>query len=106
MSAHPLSSSRHVSMGQLLAMAELHLAENQLTAVPAALGALTSLKTLGLRHNLLTVLPAEFCKLKALTELTLQGNPITVPPPEIVAQGVVAVRDHLCKLLNQHGGPQ
>lgn len=70
-------------IGQLTALKELLLLDNQLTALPPEVASLTSLAKLSLAHNKLETLPTEICQLTALTELDLDNNQLTTLPPKI-----------------------
>ncbi|WP_338849223.1 AAA family ATPase [Massilia sp. W12] len=70
-------------IGQLTALTDLYLNENQLTALPPEIGQLTALRLLYLHENQLTALPPEIGQLRALTVLHLSGNQLTALPPEI-----------------------
>ncbi|KAJ3104539.1 hypothetical protein HDU96_008904 [Phlyctochytrium bullatum] len=58
----------------------LHLANNELTALPKEIGNLKNLDTLVLRDNKLSALPEEIGKLSSLKHLHLQGNKLEVLP--------------------------
>ncbi|HWB07453.1 MAG TPA: COR domain-containing protein, partial [Verrucomicrobiales bacterium] len=70
-------------VGQLTALTELYLEDNQLAALPPEIGQLTALTELYLQGNHLKALPPEIGQLTALTELYLQGNHLTAVPPQI-----------------------
>ncbi len=70
-------------IGQLTALTELRLYNNQLTALPPELSQLTALTALLLDSNQLTALPPELGQLTALTRLWLDNNQLTALPPEL-----------------------
>ena len=76
------------ALGQLAALEELDLNNNQLTgAVPAALGQLAALKVLSLGDNRLTrEVPAELGQLAALEQLRLDNNQLTGEVPAELGQ--------------------
>ena len=76
-------SSLPAEIGNLTALRDLDLYNNQLTTLPAEIGNLTDLRNLNLDGNQLTTLPAEIGNLTALTELSLTGNQLTTLPAEI-----------------------
>jgi internalin A len=49
---------------------------------------------LGAKTGLITEIPADILRAKNLTELNVQGHPIKTPPPEIVNQGVEAIKNY------------
>ncbi len=71
------------SLGQLTALTQLHLEDNQLTSVPESLGQLTALTQLRLEDNQLTSLPESLGQLTALIELRLEGNHLTSLPESL-----------------------
>ncbi|QLE44267.1 GTPase [Nostoc sp. C052] len=76
----------------------LKLSENQLTELPEAITRLQQLTSLDLSGNQLTTLPEAIANLQQLTSLDLSDNPIEKPPPEIVEQGIEAIRDYFRQL--------
>jgi len=92
----------------LTSLKELYLAFNQLTDV-SPLSGLTSLRRLVLYMNPITTLPLALTDLPLSVEwkatiagsdgfITFYDNPLESPPPEIVAQGMAAVRSYLLSL--------
>jgi internalin A len=71
------------SLGQLKALQELFLFNNQLTSVPESLGQLKALKWLSLSNNQLTSVPESLGQLKALQELFLFNNQLTSVPESL-----------------------
>ena len=70
-------------IGQLTALRELDLSQNQLTSLPPEIGQLTALTALVLYSNQLASLPPEIGQLTALTRLFLESNQLASLPPEI-----------------------
>ncbi len=79
---------------RLTNLKELYLGGNRLTTLPDAVTRLTNLTTLDLGGNQLTTLPDAVTRLTNLTRLELLGNPIETPPPEVVSEGLAAVRNY------------
>ena len=67
-------------IGQLTALTELWLSDNQLTTLPPVIGQLTALTRLELNDNRLTMLPPVIGQLTALMELWLQNTKLTLLP--------------------------
>ncbi|NEU82354.1 COR domain-containing protein, partial [Nostoc sp. UIC 10630] len=79
-------------------LTSLDLSGNQLRTLPEAIAHLQQLTTLDLRGNKLTTLPEAIASLQQLTTLYLSRNPIEKPPPEIVEQGIEAIKDYFRQL--------
>ncbi|XP_050364317.1 plant intracellular Ras-group-related LRR protein 9-like [Argentina anserina] len=88
-----------LSFGRLTNLQSLNLASNftDLTELPETFGDLTNLKELDLSNNQIHALPDTFGRLDNLTKLNLDGNPLVLPPPDIVQQGVEAVKLFMAK---------
>ncbi|MEJ6480822.1 COR domain-containing protein [Nostoc punctiforme UO1] len=86
------------AIARLQQLTALGLSRNQLTTLPEAIARLQKLTYLGLADNQLTTLPEAIARLQQLTELDLSDNPIEKPPPEIVKQGIEAIRDYFRQL--------
>ncbi|MBG1260419.1 COR domain-containing protein [Nostoc commune] len=86
------------AIAHLSQLTSLYLSHNQLTTLPEAITRLSQLTSLYLSHNQLTTLPEAIARLSQLTSLKLSDNPIEKPPPEIVEQGVEAIRDYFRQL--------
>jgi len=78
-----LSGSVPPEIGNLTALKELYLHDNQLTALPSEIGNLTVLRELYLYNNQLTAFPSEIGNLTALEYLALYSNQLTDLPSEI-----------------------
>ncbi|XP_050379185.1 plant intracellular Ras-group-related LRR protein 9-like [Argentina anserina] len=87
------------AFGRLTSLQNLNLADNftDLTELPDTFGDLISLKELDLSNNQFHALPDTFGRLKNLTKLNLDGNPLVLPPPDVVRQGVEAIRVFMSK---------
>ena len=85
-------------IGQLTALTELQLSNNQLTTLPPQLGKFTALTVLDVGNNQLTTLPAELGKLTTLTRLSFSRNQLTTLPPEL---GRLTALTHLWLYNNQ-----
>src|SRR5713226_2517358 len=73
----------------------LFLSNNRLSSLPAEVCQLSSLQRLSLRNNQLSSLPVEVCRLTSLQMLSLNNNPLQSPPPDVIAQGIRAIRAYL-----------
>jgi internalin A len=82
------------AIGQLQNLTHLDLSNNQIVAVPNALTQLQNLTDLHLYRNRLTTVPEAIVQLPNLKKLLLNGNPIQIPPPEVVEQGIGAMRNY------------
>ncbi|MEH1872769.1 COR domain-containing protein [Nostoc sp.] len=85
-------------IASLQQLTSLDLSDNELTTVPEAIARLQQLTSLYLSRNELTTLPEAIARLPQLTFLDLSRNPIEKPPPEIVKQGIEAIRDYFRQL--------
>ncbi|MEH2276118.1 MAG: leucine-rich repeat domain-containing protein [Nostoc sp.] len=86
------------AIARLQQLTSLNLNYNQLTTLPEAIAHLQQLTSLNLNYNQLTTLPEAIAHLQQLTSLDLNNNPIEKPPPEIVKQGIKAIRDYFRQL--------
>jgi GTPase SAR1 family protein len=80
---------------KLTALQRLSVDNNQLTALPKEIEKLTALQGLYVDNNQLTALPKEIADLDNLGELKLDGNPLVFPTPEIIEQGLDAIKTAL-----------
>ncbi|MBA0751916.1 hypothetical protein Gogos_000804 [Gossypium gossypioides] len=89
-------------IGRLKKLQFLDLSNNftELRELPNTLGGLTDLTELYLSNNQICALPDTFGRLEKLMILKLEQNPLVVPPPEIVNQGVEAVKAFMDKRLH------
>ncbi|WCJ36126.1 plant intracellular ras group-related LRR 9 [Euphorbia peplus] len=87
------------SIGKLTSLETLILSNNfsDLTELPETFGELTSLRELDLSNNQIHALPDTFGRLENLTKLNLEQNPLVIPPPEVVKEGVEAVKIFMAK---------
>ncbi|MEH1863713.1 MAG: COR domain-containing protein [Nostoc sp.] len=86
------------AIARLPQLTTLNLSTNQLTTLPEAIASLQQLTTLYLSGNQLRTLPEAIARLPQLTSLNLNDNPIEKPLPEIVEQGIEAIRDYFRQL--------
>ncbi|MEH1829656.1 MAG: COR domain-containing protein, partial [Nostoc sp.] len=86
------------AIARLQQLTSLNLSSNQLTTLPETIACLPQLTSLDLSHNQITTLPETIARLQQLTSLYLSFNPIEKPPPEIVAQGIEAIKDYFRQL--------
>ncbi|KAK9054543.1 hypothetical protein SSX86_025621 [Deinandra increscens subsp. villosa] len=89
------------SIGMLKNLEVLNVSSNfnDLTCLPDTIGNLTSLRELDVCNNQIQQLPITFGRLVNLTRLSVDQNPLAVPPPEVVEEGVEAVRMYMSKKL-------
>ncbi|KAK7265637.1 hypothetical protein RJT34_33259 [Clitoria ternatea] len=83
-----------IAIGKLTNLQVLNLSSNftDMKELPETFGDLVYLRELDLSNNQIHALPNTFGRLDNLTHLNLEQNPLEVPPPDIVAQGVQAVK--------------
>ncbi|MDJ0836072.1 MAG: COR domain-containing protein [Acidobacteriota bacterium] len=72
----------------------LNLYNTQLEEIPEHLSRLQNLTHLWLNNNQLKEIPEHLFRLQNLTSLNVHDNPIQEPPPEIVNQGIEAIRNY------------
>jgi Leucine-rich repeat (LRR) protein/GTPase SAR1 family protein len=86
------------SVAALDKLKQLSLSENRLESFPDAVCRITSLESLHLDTSYpfgrLTRIPPEILNLENLKDLSVRYQPIETPPPEIVAQGVQAIKNY------------
>ncbi|XP_028769416.1 plant intracellular Ras-group-related LRR protein 3 [Neltuma alba] len=87
------------AIGRLTNLEYLNISSNfnDLTELPETISDLINLRELDLSNNQIWALPYTFGRLEKLTKLNLDENPIVIPPPEVVKQGVEAVKDFMTK---------
>ncbi|PKI38630.1 plant intracellular Ras-group-related LRR protein 1-like [Punica granatum] len=88
-----------LAIGYLTNLETLNLSSNfsDLTELPETLGDLTNLRELDLSNNQIHALPDTFGRLDNLVKLNLDENPLVIPPPEVVKEGVEAVKVFMAK---------
>jgi internalin A len=86
------------AIARLQQLTSLDLSFNQLTTLPETIAPLEQLTSLNLSLNQLTTLPEAIAYLQQLTSLDLSFNHIQKPPPEVVKQGIKAIRDYFRQL--------
>ncbi|KAJ6970595.1 plant intracellular Ras-group-related LRR protein 9-like [Populus alba x Populus x berolinensis] len=87
------------AIGKLTNLETLNLSSNfsDLKELPETFGDLTNLKELDLSNNQISALPDSFGRLDNLTKLNLDQNPLVIPPPEVIKEGVEAVKIYMAK---------
>ena len=90
---------------ELDALEELQLTYNAIYSIPQDIDKLVALRALYLTSNQIAELPTTLSSLKELRGLRLKNNPINNPPPEIIKQGLKAIKGFLAskdfKALNE-----
>nr|KYP52555.1 Protein lap1 [Cajanus cajan] len=92
----------------LINLEALNVSQNfqYLVALPYSIGLLLSLVELDVSYNKITSLPDSIGCLKKLQKLSLEGNPLASPPPDVVEQGLHAVKEYLVQKMNSgHQSP-
>lgn len=82
------------SITGLVKLTMLDLSRNNLTKIPESIKRLISLTTLNLNGNKLTEIPESITGLVKLKELKLDVNYIQIPPPEVVKNGIQAIKEY------------
>lgn len=88
-----------LAIGYLTNLETLNLSNNfsDLMELPETFGDLMSLRELDLSNNQIHALPDTFGRLDNLEKLNLDQNPLLIPPPEVVKEGVEAVKIFMAK---------
>lgn len=92
----------------LINLETLNVSQNfqYLDTLPYSIGLLLSLVELDVSYNRVKSLPDSIGCLKKLQKLSVEGNPLVSPPPEVVEQGLHAVKEYLCNKMNSaHQSP-
>ncbi|WVZ74791.1 hypothetical protein U9M48_022927 [Paspalum notatum var. saurae] len=86
-------------IGRLSSLETLDLSSNfsDMRDLPPSFGDLAGLRELDLSNNQIRALPDCFGRLGRLERLRLDQNPLAVPPPEVVADGVAAVKEYMAR---------
>ncbi|KAL4297727.1 hypothetical protein GQ457_12G021270 [Hibiscus cannabinus] len=94
-------SSLPDEIGRLTNLEILNLSSNftNLTQIPNTIGELKNLRELDLGDNQINALPKTIGRLDKLTKLNLEHNPLETPPPEIINEGVEAVKNFMRDVL-------
>lgn len=77
---------------------------NYLVALPESIGGLTSLVELNISYNQIIILPESIGRLEKLRLLKVEGNPLAIPAPQVVDEGVEAIKEYLANRLNARCG--
>ncbi|KAF5730892.1 putative leucine-rich repeat-containing protein [Tripterygium wilfordii] len=87
------------AIGRLTNLEILNLSSNfsDLMELPDTIGELMKLKELDLSNNQIYALPDTFGRLNNLIKLSLDQNPIVHPPPEVVREGVEAIKQFMAR---------
>ncbi|XP_027915575.1 plant intracellular Ras-group-related LRR protein 6-like [Vigna unguiculata] len=86
----------------LINLETLNVSQNfqYLDSLPYSVGLLLSLVELDASYNKIRSLPDSVGCLKKLQKLSVEGNPLSSPPPEVMEQGLHAVKEYLCQKMN------
>lgn len=86
----------------LINLETLNVSQNfqYLDSLPYSVGFLLSLVELDVSYNKIRALPDSIGCLKKLQKISVEGNPLSSPPPELVEQGLHAVKEYLCQKMN------
>ncbi|TKY54510.1 Plant intracellular Ras-group-related LRR protein 6 [Spatholobus suberectus] len=86
----------------LINLETLNVSQNfqYLDSLPYSVGLLLSLVELDVSYNKIRALPDSIGCLKKLQKLSVEGNPLASPPPDVVEQGLHAVKEYLCHKMN------
>ena len=91
----------------LVNLETLNVSQNfqYLDSLPYSIGLLLSLIELDVSYNKIKSLPDSIGCLKKLQKLCVDGNPLMSPPPDVVEQGLHAVKEYLCQKMNSSQSP-
>jgi internalin A len=79
------------TLGRLVQLQVLDVADNALAALPSQLGRLVGMRELDAAANRVRWLPLALRCLTGLRRLGLSGNPLVDPPPDVLAGGAAGV---------------
>ncbi len=92
------------AISNLQHLRQLDLGDNNFNNIPAVIYQLSSLKSLiftnylvkdiSVSRNRIREISPQILQLANLKELDLTGNPVSIPPPEVVANGVEAIKEY------------
>ncbi len=88
-------------IGKLKKLARINLENNKVSKISEQISELTRLRYLNLSNNELKDLPEKVANMKGLEELIISGNPFDMLPPEIVARGIMSIRNFFKELKEQ-----
>ncbi|KAF0701216.1 Aste57867_8290 [Aphanomyces stellatus] len=80
---------------------DLSLSGNRFTVYPLVATQLKCIRRIWMQANKFAELPVEFGHLRTLEAAEFDGNPLRSPPPDILAQGVEAIREYLQKRIDR-----
>ena len=86
----------------LINLEVLNVSQNfqYLQRLPYSIGLLLSLVELDASYNNISALPDSVGCLRKLKKLCVEGNPLSSPPPEVLEQGLHAVREYMSERMN------
>jgi len=83
------------SIDSLTDLEHLSVRNNKLAALPKNIGKLVKLSYLDIRGNQIATLPKELAFATSITKLDVDKDTLVSPPPEVMMQGVDAIRSYL-----------
>ncbi len=88
------------TVGDLSRLQFLGLADNRFSRIPTVVFSINALSNLDIacafpsREGQITDIPAGVLNLSKLTSIRASGQPITIPPPEVVKDGIEAIKNY------------